>query len=258
MPYYHSDHFGREMQWFNDYSPTDLPPDQREAIAFLAHWFKTHLPHSPSGFYLDESNNVFALEFIGWEDFQTRPQLPPLPDQCRMLSTVQHIIILGFGFESLPFLFHDFHNLQSIDCRFTEFTGIPDWFENWPQLIRLSCTAMPLESLPPSLGKCKNLETLTLTNCRFTSLPNIFSDLVNLKMLRIENNPLQNLSPSLCHCQKLEEIYAQYCFFETLPEWISALHGLKMIDFSTHLGRVLTHFRSGGQNRENCFYLSMK
>lgn len=82
-----------------------------------------------------------------------------------------------------------------------------DWFNSFPQLVKLSLGYMGLTEIPPSVRKLRRLTELNLTGNRLTELPEWLGELPALVHLWVLGNELEKLPDSLRNLKQILQLY---------------------------------------------------
>ncbi|MFX0146984.1 MAG: GTP-binding protein [Candidatus Hodarchaeota archaeon] len=158
--------------------------------------------------------------------------------------TIENGYITGIGLfncnlKALPNLFENFKSLKRLTLRCNPLSKLPDVVTNLRTIEYLDLALTDLSSIPEKIGNLNNLIQLNLENNKLVSLPDSLGSLHSLETLNLANNPLTSLPVSLCYLKNLSDLNleAPSFFFKgdlkNLPDNFGNLISLQKLDLSS-------------------------
>jgi len=158
--------------------------------------------------------------------------------------TIENGYITGIGLfncnlRTLPDLFENFKSLKKLTLRCNPLSKLPDIITNLRTIEFLDLALTDLSSIPEKIGNLNKLIQLNLENNKLISLPDSLGTLQSLETLNLANNPITSLPESLCYLNNLRDLNleAPAFFFKgdlkKLPDNFGNLISLQKLDLSS-------------------------
>ncbi|MFT5095881.1 MAG: internalin A, partial [Porticoccaceae bacterium] len=129
--------------------------------------------------------------------FLRRLQLGTIPDEVFGLTWLTRLNVDGCGLTELSPTISALKNLQSLDARKNNLSGVPPEIGQLSSLTELYLVSNQLTTLPPEVGNLVNLTELYLTSNLLTTLPPEIGQLASLSSLFLGANQLSTVPPEI-------------------------------------------------------------
>lgn len=167
---------------------------------------RSHIPgkklHPIKLIYLNGKNDLYIKNrintIIGINEFKSA---------CKtgMIYNVRHVIVQGWGLESIPKEIFRIKDLETLGLEFNCLKEIPDDISNLFSLKILFLSYNNFKDFPKAITKLPILTTLSLNNNYISTLPEYINQLKSLKTLYIRKNKITRIPTYLN--EKLRIIY---------------------------------------------------
>lgn len=167
---------------------------------------RSHIPgkklHPIKLIYLNGKNDLYIKNRIN-----TIIGINELKSACKtdMIYNVRHVILQGWGLESIPKEIFRIKDLETLGLEFNCLKEIPDDISNLFSLKILFLSYNNFKDFPKAITKLPILTTLSLNNNYISTLPEYINQLKSLKTLYIRKNKITRIPTYLN--EKLRIIY---------------------------------------------------